>query len=135
MKKFKSLVFIDDNHPTNVFHRIVVEDAQVCESYYFFECTEKALEKLEVFSTSEDLNFPEIIFVDINMPVVNGWEFIERFKKMGLNESPKIIFLTTSVYHKDLEKVEKSDDIHLVINKPLTVEMLNKLNAEILINS
>ena len=132
MKKFRSLVFIDDDHPTNVFHKIVVEKSNLCDSATFFTSPIEALQYFERLGRSVDPVFPDAIFLDINMPEIDGWQFIQRYQQMAIRESPVIIMLTTSVYTKDVEKAESIEIVHKLINKPLDPDHLKSLIEELL---
>jgi CheY-like chemotaxis protein len=74
---------------------------------------------------------PELIFLDINMPKMNGWEFIEEYSRLKLNGDGRtvIIMLTTSMNPLDLEKSKKSPHIAAFKTKPLNAEMLAEIYA------
>ncbi|MEO1513369.1 MAG: response regulator [Bacteroidota bacterium] len=132
MKKFKLLVFIDDDHPTNVFHKIVVEESNLCETSLFFTSPMEALQYFEDLASQENPRFPDAIFLDINMPQINGWEFIQNYRKLQIKESPVIIMLTTSSFSKDVERANSIDLVHKMINKPLETNHLEELSDELL---
>ncbi len=132
MKKFKLLVFIDDDHATNVFHEIIVQESNLCEQHLFFSSPIKALAYFENLKQEVNPTWPDAIFLDINMPMLDGWEFIENYRKLGIKESPVIIMLTTSLYSKDVEKADQIDIIHNFIGKPLEVEYLEALRVDLL---
>lgn len=135
MKKFNSLVFIDDDHPTNVFHKIVVDESGLCETSRFFSSPIDALNYFKEIHTQQDQVLPDAIFLDINMPEINGWEFIQKYKELGIQHSPVVIMLTTSLFPSDLEKAEQIDIVHKLINKPLDFSHLACLKDELLKDS
>lgn len=71
---------------------------------------------------------PELIFLDINMPDMNGWEFLEAFENLKLinRKKTQIVILTTSENPADLEQARKFGITHY-ITKPLTQEKINDL--------
>ncbi|MCB0837111.1 MAG: response regulator [Bacteroidetes bacterium] len=131
MNKFKHLVFIDDDYPTNYYHQIIAEHAEIAEEMSFFQLGEKALEQLIQWKErSEDP--PEIIFLDINMPGMTGWEFLDLYRDEIGQTSTRIIILTTSVNPEDAKKANDHDLVNGFISKPLTVEIFNGLREELL---
>jgi len=72
---------------------------------------------------------PDIIFLDINMPVMNGWEFLEEYEqiKSKIKKSVCINMLSSSVYNDDITKAEAFDTVQKFISKPLTVDKIQSL--------
>lgn len=132
MKKFKLLMFIDDDHPTNVYHRIILDDSELCESHQFFLSPQEALDYLESLSSQADSVYPDIIFLDVNMPGMTGWDFMEQFQQFNIPHSPVVIMLTTSLYHRDVARGEENPHIYRILNKPLEIQHLQQLCKELL---
>lgn len=111
------VVLIDDNPADNYFHDIILNEEKFTEN--IVTC-ETALEALEVLGCTNKLQ-PDVIFLDINMPGLSGWQFLERYQSQlceGIRR-PFIFILTTSINSRD-EK--KAADIGLVdgfLTKPL----------------
>ncbi len=135
MSKFKQLIFIDDDNPTNVYHRIIVEQSELCEEAIFFEGAVEAYEYFKELVKQDNYILPDLIFLDINMPVMNGWDFIEEFKKLNIPTPLFIVLLTTSLSMMDKERADEIGLIHKFLNKPLEVENLVSLQEECLIKS
>jgi CheY-like chemotaxis protein len=93
----------------------------------------KSVEVIEVLNGRDALNYlvsnqpvPDVILLDITMPVMNGWEFIEHFKKLNLNYT-KLLILTTSVDSADRAKAMAYGlDIDFV-SKPLNISILQQI--------
>lgn len=128
--KLNFLVFIDDDYATNYYHKIIVEESGVVDRFEFFESPVEALDFFQKLKESGDNSKPDYIFLDINMPVMDGWQFLEKYTEIIDNPSSTIIMLSTSMSPTDSEKAGKIEIIHSFINKPLTVELLSNLAKE-----
>lgn len=129
--KLNILVFIDDDYATNFYHKIIVEESGVVDRFEFFQSPVKALDFFQELNKSNSKSKPDYIFLDINMPVMDGWQFLEKYTEITDNPSSTIIMLSTSMNPKDTEKAEDIDIIHSFINKPLTVDLLQKLALDL----
>ena len=124
MKKFKCVLLVDDDEPTNFLNKITLKK---------YGCAEKIVavfdgqQGLNYLSEHVDDDFPELIFLDINMPLMNGWEFLEEYQKLNLNQkNPIIIMLTTSINPDDEEKSKKYNCIAGFMHKPLNASELDE---------
>jgi CheY-like chemotaxis protein len=70
---------------------------------------------------------PQLILIDINMPVMNGWEFIEAYQNLGVNIPVDLYILSSSVYENDIEKTKSYASVKGFISKPLSMERLTEL--------
>ncbi len=131
MPNFKYLVFIDDDYPSNIFHEIILNKANVTDHYKFYLSALEALEDIRSLQQKDESQLPEIIFLDINMPRMNGWEFIEEFESIPFTNPPRIVVLSTSTYIKDKDKALGQDAVHTFISKPLEVHHFQTLQEEL----
>lgn len=130
MKKIEFIMLIDDDFTTNHYHKLIVEEAQVCEKYVIYDMAKDALEYFKEEVKKENPVIPNFLFLDINMPEMNGWRFLEEYEKLGLENPPIIIMLTTSMNPSDEKEAEKYEMIKDFVYKPLRIEYLNKLQEE-----
>lgn len=128
MKKLNCILLIDDDVPTNFYNKKIIEKAD-CANYV--ETCTSALEALEFLK--KDFNSgpppkPELIFLDINMPVMDGWEFLAEYEKLPKKFQGEIIvvMLTTSINPDDEARASRLD-IHGFARKPLTEKLLTEL--------
>jgi len=115
---FKRVMMIDDDHVC----RLLTE--RMFRKYDFageiISC-ESGIEALNYLSTNQCL-LPDLIFLDINMPEMDGFEFLEKFDKLNkeIKEHPSIIILTSSEDSEDVKKAEENKYVNLFLTKPLT---------------
>lgn len=88
-KKVKCILLIDDDEPTNFLHKIVISDSGRAEKVVEVQSGFEALDYLEKM---EDGKYPQpdLIFLDINMPAMNGWEFLEEYDKLDEGKKVKL---------------------------------------------
>ncbi len=135
MKKIRDLdhvLLIDDDKPTNFLHKKIIERAGLDVDVQALTSAAEALEFLTYSGTyegTEDIKRPGIIFLDINMPGMNGWEFMEAYHALPETQKARIvvIMLTTSLNTDDRDRAMKDKDIATFYHKPLRPEMVLEL--------
>ncbi|MEO1449026.1 MAG: response regulator [Bacteroidota bacterium] len=131
-QKFAYLMFIDDDYPTNVFHEIVIKEANVCETYRFFNSAEEAVLHLVETSTNAPHHLPDLVFLDLNMPGTNGWDLLDRLATIPALKYLKVILLSTSRQLRDIQQSETIPMVYSYLPKPLTSADLLQLAEELL---
>lgn len=122
-----NILLIDDDYTTNVYHKIILEkskDACPGMSYDFFECPIKALAHLQ----KEETKQPCMIFLDINMPIMDGWQFLAEYEQLDVNHA-KVIMLSTSLNPLDINKSIENNHVFDFKQKPLTRSILEEVCA------
>jgi CheY-like chemotaxis protein len=123
--KLQKALLIDDDCLTNYIHQIVLEESGIFEEVEIAETAMEALDKLE---KEESLHQPkpEIIFVDINMPGLDGWDFIKEYNNHKTNSDKRtvIVILTSSSSQEDKIKAAYAKGVYAYVTKPLTAEKL-----------
>lgn len=82
----------------------------------------------ELIENKEEL--PKLILVDINMPISDGWEFLEKYRKLKVEQDIDVYVLTSSVFDTDIEKSKNYDFLSGFISKPITIQKLDEIFAE-----
>ncbi|MCY7360245.1 MAG: response regulator [Rudanella sp.] len=122
-KKLNCVLLVDDDADDNYFHQIVIDEMNITERI------EVALDGVEAlnFLKKENLTYPDIIFLDVNMPKMNGWEFMEAYKELRADQKVKVVvvMLSTSENPEDKKRAGQFSEIVGFSSKPLTEEMLN----------
>lgn len=70
---------------------------------------------------------PHLVLIDINMPVLNGWEFLDAYGQLNINQKIDMYMLSSSVYENDIEKAKTYQSVKGFISKPLSIERLTEL--------
>lgn len=124
-------MLIDDNPDDNFFHERVIRKNQFTDCVIKKESARDALTYIKDKSNHVD-NHIDIIFLDINMPGMNGWEFLEAYNKLDedLQKGIVIVMLTTSESEEDKKKAMKWGFTSDFRTKPLTKEMMDEIIAK-----
>lgn len=123
-------MLVDDNPHDNFFHERAISQYNPAIKVLKMESAVDALEYLKSHSEPIQLE-PDIIFLDINMPYMNGWEFLEEYKKLDerIKQHFIIVMLSTSDHPTEKDMAANNDVISDFITKPLTKEILAVLNT------
>ncbi|HEY4799487.1 MAG TPA: response regulator, partial [Bacteroidia bacterium] len=116
----------------NFINKRMIEGCFFAKHIYVHTSGKSALEflkNLESMGNGGRSAFPKIIFLDINMPIMDGYQFITEFEKLPkeLIRDSRIVLLTTSLNPDDIEKSKKISSVSKFINKPLTPKILESL--------
>lgn len=120
------VMIVDDNEIDVFINQKVLEFNHFAKRILTFRSGQKALDYIGLAS-SQDL--PDVIFLDLNMPVVDGFRFLyefSRFPDTARNQA-SIVILTSSDNHRDKEKVEVNPDVIEFLSKPLSDQKLDKI--------
>ena len=118
-------MLVDDNPDDNFFHERVIRKFDATIRVVVMESAKDALQHLRDKHLHEELH-PDLIFLDINMPAMNGWEFLDEYRELDalLQDNIVVIMLTTSDNPDDRERAKLKLLTTEFLTKPLTKEML-----------
>ncbi len=125
--RVKHILLIDDNEADNYVNRYLVEKSNIAN---IITVKESAIEALEYLTTLND-EFPNVIFLDIRMPEMDGFEFMEKFEKFPhhLKQQCTVYMLSSSLNESDIQRATQSPNIQKFLHKPLNLDMLSDLRG------
>lgn len=124
---FKINLLVIDDDDINIFIiKKIVEKTGFSVNMVAKTNGQLAIDYLEEI-TEQPEAFPHLILIDINMPVLNGWEFIEAYEKMNISNEVDMYMLSSSVYENDIEKAKTYHVVKGFISKPLSIDRLVEL--------
>jgi CheY-like chemotaxis protein len=132
--KLKFVVIIDDDNINNYICTRLINLTGLAERVQSFISAQDALDFLkEAIKTNNTSNFPDLILLDINMPVMNGWEFLEEYINLEKNFTSQVnlFMLSSSVYQEDISRAKTYKMVKDYISKPLTENTIKNLIAQI----
>jgi CheY-like chemotaxis protein len=130
MKKINIVVLVEDDPMQAFITTKMIKMTGLVESIMVFKNGKEAYDKLRTtFLSSEKL--PEIILLDLNMPVWDGWQFLEEFTKIPISSNVIIYILTSSSDPADLKRAETYNLSKNYLVKPITKDQLKTVLAEI----
>lgn len=132
MNKKNLTLFIDDDSKCNSISKILLKKKFQLNSPDEFEIISfnKPVEGLEFLKVSlQHHKFQKIlILLDINMPLMSGWEFLVEYEHLFKDQTDiKIYILTSSVSRADIDKAKENSNVEDLISKPLTTEIIERL--------
>lgn len=122
------IMLIDDDRATTVYNEIIIEEHGAAQKIIIYNSAEEALVYLTTPFTDNKAN-PDLILLDINMPRMDGWEFVEAYsdKLKETGASKTIIMLSTTADRREYEMVETNEFLSGIKSKPLTFEALDDI--------
>ncbi|MFQ3576324.1 MAG: response regulator [Cytophagales bacterium] len=126
---FNHAVVIDDDPINNFLCEKVLGSSESVKRITTFENPEIAFKYLQENINTSD--FPDLVLLDLNMPKLDGWGFLEKFKTLPSHiiENTKLYILTSSVDEGDKRKAQKSENVSGFVQKPLSVDNVKKFGS------
>lgn len=126
--KYHSVMVIDDTYTDRYIAEHYLKKISFASNIILEESASAALAYLEQYATMEN-NLPQIIFLDIRMPGMDGFEFLDHFQKLPPNVIKQCKIIMTSSTHNplDFERIHANPLVTKFIAKPLTKTSLENL--------
>ena len=133
MKKLNKVLIVDDDQASIFLTRMVLEEMRITNEIHTADTGKDALVFLKKNvalvphdNRAEPAEQPNLIFLDINMPVMDGFEFLDHFERMYASHATDfhVVLLTTSINERDVDKAKKYN-VASYMEKPITEEKIN----------
>lgn len=122
------VMLVDDNDTDNFISKKIIEIAGFCERVELMSSGKRALDYLEREKENPE-NLPDLIFLDINMPIVDGFVFLYEFEKFPatVKQKCKVAVLSSSNNKSDVKRIMENQNVIKFITKPLSTDALATL--------
>ncbi len=120
------LIVVDDDRTSNMICEFVFRRFSPTTEIKTFVDPDDALQFIKDSYVDAEFNIPTILFLDINMPVFTGWDFLDIFNDFSehIRQQFVIYILTSSIEQKDLEKAEANPLVMGLLSKPLSASII-----------
>jgi CheY-like chemotaxis protein len=133
MKKFNTVMLVDDNDTDNYISQRIMEISGFSDNILTNNNGKAALEYLEQHQNDVS-KLPDIIFLDISMPIVDGYVFLYEFERYSqtVKDKCKVAILTSSDNKQDIDRMSGNEFVFKYVIKPITEDVLNEIKAELI---
>lgn len=124
-----SVLLVDDDEINNFISIKLIKKALLNTDIMACLNGKYAIEQLSDIQRKDPEKLPDYILLDINMPIMNGWEFLDEYKRLNLDPlgKSKIYIISSSVFSNDINKARSYPLVKDFISKPLNVEKIKEL--------
>jgi CheY-like chemotaxis protein len=133
MEPLNLILLVDDDDTTNYVNHRTLQRTKAAREVKIFTDGQQALHYMQAAIGSPGQpateTLPDLIFLDIKMPIMDGFEFLEAYKQMGLDQAvpTKIMMLTSSASFYDLKRLETYQEVKRHFSKPLADQDIKEI--------
>lgn len=123
-------MLVDEDEIDNIINQKIIESNNFSEEILVFQAGQDALAYLSENAGNAD-RLPEIIFLDINMPIMDGFQFLEEFENLeaSIHGKCRIIMLSSSISPRDIDRAASNRFVIKYLNKPLNSRYLEAITV------
>ncbi len=127
--KYKNVMLVDDSEIDNMINERMITSSFFAETVTVKTSGESALDYLKTYNGDQEY-FPKVLFLDLNMPVMDGFDFLDEFDKLSpdIKNHCKIIVLSSSISSDDINKASINQYVSKYLNKPLNDRYLEAIH-------
>lgn len=131
VRKLQSILIIDDDEVNNFICSKIIEEERIANKITTTLGVNEALDYIKK-GLNKETSLPDLILLDLNMPVLTGWDFLEEYKKLAPELSKEIILviLSSSAFQDDIKKAKSFKEVHAYKTKPITKQLLSDIREE-----
>jgi len=124
-----SVLLVDDDEINNFISIKLIKKALLNTEIIACLNGKYAIDQLVDIQRKDPAKLPDYILLDINMPIMNGWEFLDEYKRLNIDPTgkSKIFIISSSVFSNDINKARSYPLVKDFISKPLNVEKIREL--------
>lgn len=128
--RFRKVLLIDDNEIDNFINERMISSSNFSDEVVVKTSTDEAIGYLKGLDNPND--FPRIIFLDLNMPGRDGFEFLKDFETLDLHlkETARIVVLSSSISPEDINRASTNPHVFKYVNKPLSEKYLDAIDYQ-----